>query len=88
MPISLPPTEQELFRACTMIAIGNGARTNFWNDNGLHGRAPEDIAPDCFRLAWRKNHSVTAASGTHQQIISIHPMKFTWQDTLHLQKFS
>jgi hypothetical protein len=46
---------------CTTITIGNGAKTSFWKDRWLNGRAPQDIAPECFRIAWRKNQMVATA---------------------------
>ena len=38
--------------------MGNGERTCFWKDRWLFGQAPMDIAPLCYRLAWRKNKTV------------------------------
>jgi hypothetical protein len=61
MQLKLTVEEQELFRLCTAVTVGDGAKTQFWKDRWLHGRAPMDIAPDCFRLAWRKNISVQQA---------------------------
>ncbi|TVU02801.1 hypothetical protein EJB05_51684, partial [Eragrostis curvula] len=43
--------------ACA-ITIGNGERTSFWHDKWLNGKAPKELAPDLFRLAWRKNGTV------------------------------
>jgi hypothetical protein len=57
-----------LFRLCTSITIGNGERTSFWKGRWLNGHAPQDIAPECFRLAWRKNHSYGGCSSTEQQM--------------------
>jgi mannosylglycoprotein endo-beta-mannosidase len=64
MDIRLTEGERELFKLCTTITIGNGERTRFWKDRWLQGQAPKDIAPECFRLTWRKNHSVAAALPT------------------------
>ena len=61
MPLKLLVEEQELFKLCTAITIGNGAKTQFWKDRWLQGEAPMYIAPDCFRLAWRKNITVQQA---------------------------
>jgi hypothetical protein len=61
MSISMAAEEEELFKACTVISIGNGVRTNFWKDRWLKGQAPKDIAPECFRWAWRKNITVAKA---------------------------
>ena len=74
MPVHLNPIERALFQLCTTITIGNGARTNFWHDRWLDGEAPKDIAPDCFRWAWRKNHSVAAALTARQWMRGLHRM--------------
>jgi hypothetical protein len=64
MNIQLTVAEQALFKLCTEITVGDGNKTKFWKDRWLNGRAPQDIAPECFRLAWRKNHTVAAALPT------------------------
>ena len=74
MPVHLNPIERALFQLCTTITIGNGARTSFWHDRWLDGEAPKDIAPDCFRWAWRKNHSVAAALTARQWMRGLHRM--------------
>ena len=74
MPVHLNPIERALFQLCTTITIGNGARTSFWHDQWLDGEAPKDIAPDCFRWAWRKNHSVAAALTARQWMRGLHRM--------------
>ena len=61
MPLKLSVEEKELFKLCTAITVGNGAKTQFWKDRWLQGEAPMYIAPDCFRLAWRKNITVQQA---------------------------
>jgi hypothetical protein len=50
-----------LFKLCTSITVGNGTKTSFWKDRWLQGQAPKDIAPVCFKLAWRKNQIVAVA---------------------------
>ena len=57
-------TEEALYRACTTIKLGNGEKAMFWQDNWLNGRAPKDVAPDCYKLAWRKNDKVALALQT------------------------
>jgi hypothetical protein len=59
-PIPMNNTE-ELYRACTTVKLGNGEKARFWQDNWLNGRAPKDVAQDCYKLARRKNHKVAAA---------------------------
>jgi hypothetical protein len=55
MNVQLTTTELALFRACIRacitIIVGNGKTTSSWKDKCLDGQSPEDIAPDCFRLA-------------------------------------
>jgi len=48
----------QLFRASTVVTLGNGNKASFWQSAWLHGQAPMDIFPDLFKLAWRKNRSV------------------------------
>jgi hypothetical protein len=50
--------DKQLFRASTCVTVGNGVVARFWESPWLQGRAPRDIAPNLFRLAWRKNQSV------------------------------
>jgi mannosylglycoprotein endo-beta-mannosidase len=59
--MQLTPARMALFRACTKITIGNGKLTHFWKDKWLDGQAPIDIAPDCFKFAWRKNQTLVVA---------------------------
>jgi hypothetical protein len=59
--IKMNNIEEELFRRCTNITLGNGKKAKFWKDNWLNGRAPKGIATDCFRLAWHKNQYVAQA---------------------------
>ena len=61
LTIKMSKSEEELFKTCTIITLGNGKRSRFWKDNWLNGKAPIDIAPACFRLPRRKNHSVACA---------------------------
>ncbi|WVZ49014.1 hypothetical protein U9M48_000396 [Paspalum notatum var. saurae] len=58
---SSPPcdkTDAALFRASTVVTVGNGLSTSFWHDSWLSGKAPMDIAPNLYSLAWRKNKCV------------------------------
>ena len=50
--------DRQLFRASTVVTLGDGKRASFWQSAWLNGRAPMDIFPDLFKLAWRKNRSV------------------------------
>ncbi|CAO2206826.1 unnamed protein product [Urochloa humidicola] len=50
--------DRQLFRACTCVTVGNGARARFWESSWMDGRAPRDLAPNLYKLAWRKNMTV------------------------------
>lgn len=50
--------DKHLFRLCTTVTIGNGCRAKFWESAWLQGRAPRDLAPNLYKLAWRKNLTV------------------------------
>jgi hypothetical protein len=56
----VPCTEadKQLFGTCTVVTVRNGQTAKFWESSWLDGRAPRDIAPDLYKLAWRKNRSV------------------------------
>ena len=56
--ISVNEVDKQLFRACTKVQIGNGAKAKFWESSWLDGKAPRDIAPSLYKLAWRKNLTV------------------------------
>jgi hypothetical protein len=60
MQIQLTDAERDLFKLCTTITVGNGAKTSFWKDRWIKGCAPQDNALECFRLTWRKNKMVAA----------------------------
>jgi hypothetical protein len=63
----LPVTEidRQLFRTSTVVTIGDGQKASFWNSSWLNGRAPMDIAPDLFKLAWRKGRKVREELENH-----------------------
>jgi hypothetical protein len=50
--------DRQLFRVSTVVKIGNGQTASFWSSSWLNGRAPRDIAPNLFKLAWCKKNSV------------------------------
>lgn len=54
----IDPIDRQLFRVSTTVTIGDGQKKSFWQSSWLHGKAPMDVYPDLFRLAWRKNRSV------------------------------
>jgi hypothetical protein len=50
--------DEQFFRASTAATLGDGKTAKFWHCSWLNGRVPRDIAPNLFKLAWRKNNSV------------------------------
>lgn len=46
--------DRQLFRASTIVTVGNGKQAKFWQSSWLNGQAPMDIAPRLYKLAWRK----------------------------------
>jgi hypothetical protein len=52
--IPVNEVDRQLFRACTRVQLGNGATAQFWESTWLDGKAPRDIAPLLYKLAWRK----------------------------------
>jgi hypothetical protein len=61
MKIPNSAAKANLFRACTKILVGDGAKTKFWQDRWLEGSAPSEIVPALVKFAWRKN--ILVASG-------------------------
>jgi hypothetical protein len=57
--------DKQLFRASTLVSVGDGKTASFWESAWLNGRAPRDIAPKLFKLAWRKRNTV--AEDLHNQ---------------------
>jgi len=56
-----PPVDavdKQLFRASTVVTLGNGEKASFWQSTWLCGQAPMDWFPDLYKLAWRKNKTV------------------------------
>lgn len=41
-----------------MVHIGNGLTAEFSNSTWLEGKAPRDIPPNLYKLAWRKHRKV------------------------------
>jgi hypothetical protein len=44
--LQLPPLAMALFKAATIVHIGDGERAKFWQDRWLDGTRVEDIAPN------------------------------------------
>ena len=50
--------DRQLFRCSTSVTIGDGKRALFWDSAWFHGHAPRDVAPNLYKLAWRKRLTV------------------------------
>ena len=50
--------DRQLFRASTIVTLGDGAKASFWQSSWLQGQAPMDMFPELFKLAWYKNKTV------------------------------
>ena len=50
--------DKQIFRISTVVTLGNGETTSFWQSSWLNGEAPMDLFPDLFKWAWRKNRTV------------------------------
>lgn len=57
--------DKQLFRDSTLVMVGDGKTASFWESPWLDGKAPRDIAPHLFLLAWRKKNTV--AEDLHNQ---------------------
>jgi hypothetical protein len=55
--------DKQLFRISTTVALRDGNKARFWQSSWLDGRAPRDIAPNLYKLAWRKHQ--TLATNLH-----------------------
>jgi hypothetical protein len=86
--------DHQLFRACTVVTIGDGKQASFWNSSWLDGRAPRDIAPNLFKLAWRKKNTVAIDLRNHQWTRGLWQMStadqiaefiFLWDKLQHIQ---
>lgn len=56
--VSCSEVDKQFFRASTQVTVGNGRRAKFWDSSWINGQAPRDIAPQLYKLAWRKNQCV------------------------------
>lgn len=52
------PVDRQLFFCSTVIQIGNGASTPFWEARWLQGAAPKELAPNLYETARFKFRSV------------------------------
>jgi len=43
--------DRQLFRASTVVTLGNGEKASFWQSAWLNGQAPMDRFPDLFKWA-------------------------------------
>jgi len=50
--------DRQLFRCSTVVTIGDGRKAQFWNSSWVRGHALRDLAPNLYKLAWRKGLTV------------------------------
>jgi hypothetical protein len=50
--------DRHLFFCSTVMQVGNGKNTPFWESKWLHGQAPRDLAPNLYKIARFKHRSV------------------------------
>jgi hypothetical protein len=51
--------DKQLFSASTLVQIGDGKNSPFWEAKWLLGAAPKDLAPNLYRIARFKNRPVS-----------------------------
>jgi hypothetical protein len=51
--------DKQLFSALTLVQIGDGKNSPFWEAKWLLGAAPKDLAPNLHRIARFKNRPVS-----------------------------
>ena len=88
MQIPSTKIEQDLFRACTTVTIGNGTTTSFWHDKWLQAQAPKDLAPDLYKLAWHKNRTVAKALHNRKWMRGLRRMTTTTEIQQYVQLWS
>jgi hypothetical protein len=50
------PSDRQLFSTSTIILLGNGHDTPFWEGRWLDGKALKELAPSLFKVArWKKD---------------------------------
>ena len=62
MQIPCDTIDKNLFAACSSIKMGNGETAFVWTDRWLNGEAPATLAPDLYKLAYRKKFKVKNCS--------------------------
>lgn len=60
-PTPCEDTDRQLFSSYTSLQLGDGSVAVFWKDHWLNGEAPNQLAPDIFKLARFKNLTVKEA---------------------------
>jgi hypothetical protein len=50
--------DRQLFRASTVVTLGDGGKASFWQSTWLQGQETMDLFPELFKYAWRKNRTV------------------------------
>ncbi|KAJ1257562.1 hypothetical protein BS78_10G005700 [Paspalum vaginatum] len=66
--------DDALFRASTVVTVGNGRKASFWSDPWINGTSARLIAPTLFAKSSRKNISVLKAMRNNSWISHISPV--------------
>lgn len=61
MDLPIDDDDLALFRAATVVTIGDGNTASFWNSSWLDGQAPATLFPALFKHSKRKNRTVKDA---------------------------
>lgn len=66
--------DRELFRASTIITIGNGEKTKFWTDHWLEGKSLKELVPLIFSLAKRKSNTLKKELDNNHWMMGLRPI--------------
>ena len=47
-PVPCSENDKQLFRASTMVTVGDGRTTMFWDSTWVNGHAPRDLVPNLY----------------------------------------
>lgn len=72
-------TDKQLFRASTIISLGNGGKAKFWHDKWIEGQSLKDLTPSLYQLATRKNRTVVQELQDHRWLRPLRRMNSTTQ---------
>ena len=71
MPLPITEKDHQLFRESTTISIGKGDKANFWKDKWLGPRSLQEMMPELYLIAARKNRTVQDATHNGKWIMDL-----------------